>query len=48
MIPRLLLAAVAAYLAIEGYSLLTAPPTLVREALSKVGAAKSYTGERLN
>jgi hypothetical protein len=35
MIPRLLLAAVTAYLAIEGYSLLTAPPTLLREALAK-------------
>ena len=33
MIPKLLLAAVSAYLALEGYSLLTAPPSLVREAL---------------
>ena len=35
MIPRLLLAAVAAYLALEGYSLLTAPPGLIREAVAK-------------
>jgi len=37
MIPRLLLAAVAAYLALEGHSLLTAPPGLIRTALAKVG-----------
>ncbi len=36
MIPKLLLAAVSAYLALEGYSLLTAPPSLVREALVRV------------
>ncbi|CAA7617540.1 hypothetical protein MCP1_20260 [Candidatus Terasakiella magnetica] len=36
MIPTLLRAAVSAYLALEGYSLLTAPPSLVRDALSRV------------
>ncbi len=36
MIPKLLLAAVSAYLALEGYSLLTAPPSLIREALVRV------------
>jgi hypothetical protein len=39
MIPRLFLAAVAAYLAVEGYSVLTAPPGLIREALAKVSGA---------
>jgi len=37
MIPKLLLAAVSAYLALEGYSLMTAPQALVREALVRVG-----------
>ncbi len=36
MIPRLLLAAVTACLAMEGYSVLTAPPGLVREVVAKV------------
>ncbi len=36
MIPRLFLTAVAAYLAVEGYSVLTAPPSLIRQALAKV------------
>lgn len=40
MIPRLLIAAVAAYLAVEGYSILTAPPGLIRQALDKVRAAE--------
>ncbi|CAA7613807.1 hypothetical protein [Magnetospirillum sp. SS-4] len=39
MIPRMLLAAVAAYLAVEGYSVLTAPPGLIREAVAKAAAA---------
>ncbi len=38
MIPRLKLAAVAAYLAVEGYSVLTAPSGLIRQALEKVQA----------
>lgn len=36
MIPRFLISAVAAYLAVEGYSVLTAPPGLIRQALAKV------------
>ncbi|WP_156612711.1 hypothetical protein [Paramagnetospirillum marisnigri] len=35
MIPRLLLSLVATYLALEGYSILTAPPDLVRQAIAK-------------
>ena len=38
MIPRLLLSIVAALLAAEGYSALTAPPGLVRAAIAKAEA----------
>ncbi len=37
-IPKFLIAAVASFLALEGFSLLTAPPSLVREALARVQA----------
>jgi len=36
MIPKLLLAAVSAYLALEGFSVLTAPTSLVKEALARI------------
>jgi len=45
MIPRLLLAAVAAYLALEGYSLLTAPPSLIKVALAKVNGEQTSPAE---
>ncbi|WP_161539613.1 hypothetical protein [Paramagnetospirillum kuznetsovii] len=45
MIPRLMLAAVAAYLAVEGYSVLTAPPGLIREALEKLLARELADSE---
>lgn len=40
MIPKLLVAAVSAYLALEGYSILTAPPSLLQEALVRVRARR--------
>ncbi len=40
MIPRLLLAAVTACLASEGYSVLTAPPSLVKAVVAKVAAER--------
>lgn len=36
MIPRMLLAAVAACLAVEGYSLMTAPPSLIRAVVARL------------
>ena len=36
MIPKLLLAAVSAYLALEGFSVLTAPKSLIKEALQRI------------
>ena len=40
MIPRLLLAAVTACLAVEGYSVLTAPPSLIKALVAKVVAER--------
>ncbi|WP_161625008.1 hypothetical protein [Paramagnetospirillum caucaseum] len=40
MIPRLLLAAVTARLAGEGYSVLTAPPSLIKAVVDKVAAER--------
>ena len=36
MIPKLLLATVSAYLALEGFSVLTAPTSLIKEALARI------------
>lgn len=38
MVPRSLLAAVTACLAGEGYSVLTAPPSLIKAVVAKVAA----------
>ena len=43
MIPRLLLAAVTACLAGEGYSVLTAPPSLIRAVVAKVAAEGQHS-----
>lgn len=43
MMTKFLLAAVSLYLASEGYSLLTAPPSLVREAIAKVSRPDQKT-----
>lgn len=43
MLSKVVLAAVSLYLAAEGYSLLTAPTSLVREAIVK--ASKLESGE---
>jgi hypothetical protein len=40
MIPKLLLAAVATLLAAEGYSLMTAPASLVRAAVNRLHAGR--------
>jgi len=40
IVPKSLVAAVSAFLALEGYSLLTAPGPLVREAVERARARK--------
>lgn len=40
MMTKFVLAAVSLYLAAEGYSLLTAPSSLVREAIAKAAQAQ--------
>jgi hypothetical protein len=48
MIPRLLLAAVTACLAGEGYSVLTAPPSLIKAVVAKVAAEGQYSKSQSN
>jgi hypothetical protein len=40
MIPRFLLAAVAARLAVEGYSLMTAPSSLIRAVVARLSGER--------
>lgn len=46
MLTKFVLAAVSLYLAAEGFSLLTAPPSLVREAILKANRLETGQGTR--